>query len=743
MSHTENTNSPDPHKGASERAISVVDILYIIRARWKSGCLSSLILGALFVYAVSSSSKLYQAEASVTVELNTENVMDVQQVVNHEVKNARLLDIIINTHIERLRTHALAESVLAVLSAAELKSFLAPYAAASGSTAPAEEPVDPARLLVKHALTIDRGEGDTSQLIRVVIEHSSPELAQKIANAYVDQYIAHTASSRNVITHIATDFLAQQIEVIGQELAVAEADLHNFRTANDLFTVQQDKGFVAERLRRLSDAETEANIRLLEARSRIEQIQAAEGKLERLMEIPFIGQRVEISAIYNQLNELNRERQSLDTVYLPQHPKIVNNTASQESVTAALNRAVAHACKQVENESNAIQAELNSLAQKTDQAQQAVLGTERALLEYQRQERSVENLREMYDLLSTRYNETNISGQLNFNNVQILNRAQLPRTPNGLSRIQLIAATVVLGGVFLVGVPLGIELLDNRLTSFSDIEFYSGKPLLGGLRFFSGKTLPQISQAVLRHDVAFSEPFRSIYSSLRLKNQPGAHNLSIVVTSSLPGEGKSVVSSNLASVIALHGSRVLLVDCDLRRSTLQQAFEQDQNSGLIKWHQAARSTEEVAMDDPSLSMLLGIEVIHERLSFLPAGGTSAHATEILGDAKVATLFQSLKKQYDVIIFDTAPVGLFADATLVADCADQCVFVARQFKATRSKVRHSISLMESSHAPVVGVIFNGIKDVSAAIGYGNQGRNNYGHGYERSMRKYEEYYEQRT
>jgi succinoglycan biosynthesis transport protein ExoP len=739
MSNAENVNAPRINSAASERSVSLIDIIYIIRSRWKSGVLSGLILSSLFVYAMASSTKMYKAEGSVTVELQTENVMDVRKVVNDGVTHANLLDVFMNTHIERLRARSLCEAVVATFSTEELQAFLAPYVEQSKQSGHRLSDLDPVSLLLKYALTVDRGEGDASQLIRVVIEHSSPVLAQKIANAYLDQYIANIASTRSIMNNVATDFLSQQVDVMGKELAEAETDLHAFRSSKNLFTVQPDEGFVVERLRRLSDAETDANIRLLEVDSRIAQIEAAGGELERLMEIPFIGQRVEINSIYNQLNELKRERQSLDTVYLLRHPQIVDNMASQESVLAALTRAVEHACKQVKNESHAIRAELKILRQKTSQAQQMVLDAERELLEYQRLERNVQNLREMYNLLATRYNETNISRKLNFNNVHILNRAQLPRTPEALTGVQVAAAAFFLWGAFLVGVPLGVELLDNRLTSFSDIEFYSGKPLLGGLRFFSGKNLQQLSQAVLRDDRDLAEPFRSIYSALRLKKRSGK-NLSLVVTSSLPCEGKSVVSSNLASVIALHGYRVLLVDCDLRRSTLQAAFEQDNKYGLIKWYQAARSLKQPNQDQ-SLSRLLGIVTVNDKFSLLPAGGTSTRATELLSDDRVAALFQRLKTEYDVVIFDTAPVGLFSDATLVAEYADECVFVARQFKATRSKVRNSIALMEDSNAPVLGVVFNGIKDVPAAIGYGNQSRNSYGHGYERNMSKYQGYYGQ--
>jgi len=722
------------------KLISLIDILYIIRNRWKLGVLTGAAFASLFIYAVVSREAVYEAQASMIVELNSKNMMDVRSGDDHRVTSVNLLNTYMNTYVQRLKTRELAEAVVDSLSTEELQDFLKPYVVPeSERPIDAEEP-DPAGLMMKYALSVDRGEDDGSQLIRLVISHPNAAMAQRLGNAYVDGFINYIASSRSTSTVEASDFLGRQVELLRDELEEAETKLQEFRWEHNLFTIQEDKGIVVERLRRLSDAETDASIRLLEAESQMQQITKAQGDINRLLEISFIGGLSNINSIYNQLNELKRERQALSATYLRRHPRMLENEASQQSVFAALRLAVEHACKQVESECAAIRFELSILDQKRSQAAQAVLDAERSLLDYKRQERSVENSHRMLDMLSTRYNEMNIAQKIDLSNVRVLNRAQLPRTSNAPSRVQVLAGAIFLGGVFLVGVPLGIELLDNRLSSFADIEFYSGKPLLGDLRFLPKKDIRELSQAVLRNDEDLVESFRLIYANLRLKSNLSEATLSILVTSSLPSEGKSVVSSNLAGIFSSHGYKVLLVDCDLRRSTLQSAFEKNNDLGLLSWYKEAEHLDD-PIQDKELAMSLGIVAINDKLSLLPSGGTSSHATEVLGDRKVAKLFERLKAKYDVVIYDTAPVGLFSDATLVAEYADACVFVARQYHATRSKVRNSISLMEHTNAAVLGVVFNGIKNVPAAVGYGNHSRNHYGAGYEKNRKKYKGYYDQ--
>jgi capsular exopolysaccharide synthesis family protein len=737
MAKSDFTNPPTSSPEDNHQLISLLDIFSIVRKRFLLGGGIGLLFAALFAFAILSKEKMYEAEASITVELSTDNVMDIGEVVNTRVANINLLNTFMNTNVERLTGRSMAEAVIESLSEEEQDLLVEAYVGPLSERSADESPLDVPKLLIKYALNVERGAEDESQVIRIVITHPTPAIAQAVANAYVKQYIIFNADLRENSTAQAVAFLDKQAIVMRVELEQAETELQDFRQANNLVTVQQDQGVIVQRLTRISGAVSDAQLRLLEAGTRMDQIKEAGGNIDLIMEIPFVGSRKDIADIYSQLSELKRERLVLDETYLRRHPKVVNNTASQESVSAALQRAVTQACKQVESEYNAINTELSNLLQKLEQAEGDVLTAERALLEYRRIERSVLKQRDMLDAVLTRYNQTSIAKEMNLNNVRLLSQAQLPVTPTNPSIIQVAAASVFIAGIFLVGVPLGVELLDNRLSSFADIESYSNKQLLGDVRFIPQKGFREMSNAVLTKDRDLIESFRSIYSALRLRTNLSKEKITYVVTSSLAGEGKSTVASNLASTISTHDYSVLLIDCDLRRPTLHDIFKLKNDQGVVKWHESNQSVDEDA--EILTDQALGIVELIPNLYLLRSGGSSEHPTEILGDRKMEGLFDRLKEEFDVIIIDTPPVGLFPDATLIGDFADGCIFVARQFKVTRQKMRFSINTMDRSNASVIGVIFNAIKDASSAIGYANTGRNNYGDGYEKDTKRYKDYY----
>ena len=189
----------------------------------------------------------------------------------------------------------------------------------------------------------------------------------------------------------------------------------------------------------------------------------------------------------------------------------------------------------------------------------------------------------------------------------------------------------------------------------------------------------------------------------------------------------------------MHKYKVLLVDCDLRRPTLDRNFAKNNEVGLIKWILNSESI----LDAKSIvqSPELGISAISKNLDLLCAGGSTNCPTEVLGDPRFNDLVSALKETYDVIIFDTPPVGLFPDATLVADHAMATLFVTRQNQVSRQKLRYSVSVMDRTEAPVVGVVFNGLKDVRSVVGFGRYDGSYYGYGYEQDATQYNKYYDQ--
>jgi capsular exopolysaccharide synthesis family protein len=196
-------------------------------------------------------------------------------------------------------------------------------------------------------------------------------------------------------------------------------------------------------------------------------------------------------------------------------------------------------------------------------------------------------------------------------------------------------------------------------------------------------------------------------------------------------------------VFSAHGFKTILVDFDLRRPSVHKYNDTDNLKGLVEWF---RSGDPLA-DDIMLDPFLGIRKVPDAGDFyiLTSGGSTRQASEIIGHDRMDLLISRLRQEFDIILFDTPPVGVFQDAIIAADYADHSIFVARQNVTTRQKTRHSISLMDRSEAQVLGVVFNGVKDVKVAAGLGGSYGNSesygaqYSYSYGRSSDRYKKYY----
>lgn len=721
-----------------ERTFSLIDLLVIVRKRWKWGLAAGLLAVALLILVVSTRERIYMATTSLAVELDTANVLDIREVVDTRLSHVNMLNTTMNTHVERLQTLKIARLVEESLTEDQKAQVLDPYVAA-GAAASDESLPSLAKMVRKFMLEVERSEDDDSQVILVNIRHPSPVVAQFLADAYAQAYIQYKSTLLSDSTNSAVFFLQKQVEGMREDLNEQENALQRYRMEHNLVSVEQDSGVVGARLRRLNDAVSDARLELLNLETRQKQIEGAKGEIEKLVEVPFVGERADVREAYAQLNELLRERQVLDETYLSKHPRIIENEASLRSVKDALDRLLKQAREQSRRGYEAAQDGLEDLQERLMEAEKEVLAAESAMVDYLRMERELVRQREIFDRLVTRYRETSIQQQMNLVNISILDDASLPSQPENLSPVQLGAAGLFIFGLCLVAVPLAVELFDQRLASFRDIEVGAGVTLLGDIRFFEKKSTEAFLRGVAEKDADLVEPFRTIYSSMRLNLESKDGKGAFVVTSTVPDEGKTMVVANLAATIARHSRRVLVVDCDLRRPSQHLTIGKDNDHGLVPWFENGAALDEDAalLNDPDL----GIVSSNSSFFVLRAGSASQHATEILGDDRTIRLFERLCREFDVVLFDTPPVGVFPDATLVAQSAYKTLFVASQFKVSRSKFKHAVGLMERSEAPVLGVVFNAVKDVSAAIGYGRDARSHYALGYEKDATKYKAYYQQ--
>ncbi|MGF1531945.1 MAG: CpsD/CapB family tyrosine-protein kinase, partial [Puniceicoccaceae bacterium] len=200
----------------------------------------------------------------------------------------------------------------------------------------------------------------------------------------------------------------------------------------------------------------------------------------------------------------------------------------------------------------------------------------------------------------------------------------------------------------------------------------------------------------------------------------------LIVSSTLPEEGKSFVAANTAAIFSRHDYKTLLVDCDLRRPTIARQFGLDNDAGILHWlrsGEAAQMHGNEILDNPDL----GIRKLAPSFDVLTTGGSTKSPTEILSSGLFDRLVSAIKTRYEIIIFDTPPIGLFPDATILADFADSSIYVVRQRRVKRTAARHGINLLDRTNARPIGIVLNAVStNPGSGIDYGGGTYSAYGH-----------------
>jgi len=279
---------------------------------------------------------------------------------------------------------------------------------------------------------------------------------------------------------------------------------------------------------------------------------------------------------------------------------------------------------------------------------------------------------------------------------------------------------LLLGFVLLIGVPIGIGVIDFRLKTSWEVEDFLNTTLAGEICRIRGvkkKRRPHIVSEESKQNIC--EGFRGIYSRLEIGSEV-IYPKVILISSTLPNEGKSVITANLASTFAMHGRRTLMVDADLRRPSLNGFHDLENNAGLLKWIRGREPVPEEPLKDETL----GIVQVEENLSLLRSGGSEKRPTRYFENERLNALFARLRDNFDVIIVDSPPMGVFSDSLLLSRYCDEILFVVRFNKTGKFRIRATVDRIYQSDIAMAGVVLNGIPPGNSSSYYGYRGYGTY-------------------
>jgi polysaccharide biosynthesis transport protein len=559
-----------------------------------------------------------------------------------------------------------------------------PQPTASGETAQEAAPVDS----FLGALTVVPVRN--SRLVELRFTSSEPQLAADMANALAKTYIEQNLEFKFNSSKEATDWLSSQMAEQRKKVEDSEAQLQRYKEQHDAVAVEDRQNIVVQRLGEMNAAVTKAKTARIEKEALYNQLKAMQtsGSIDSF---PAVLANDYVQKIKGDLGDLQRQQAQLADKYGDRHPEMIKIRSAIQSTEAKLKNEIDKIVDSVRSEYESARSQEISLAGALDSQKGEALSLNRKGIEYSVLNREAESNRQIYESLLQRTKETGISGEFKASTIRVVDAAEVPKSPFLPRRERDVSLAALTGLLFAVGLVFFFEYLDNRIKSPQELRATLNVPFLGMV-----PSVPDQHQALITEGVPanFSESIRSIRTNVLFSSaEEGAHI--IVVTSAGPGEGKSVVSSNLAVSLAQAGQRVLLIDADMRRPRVHEIFDLPQEPGLsnllvgdCKPSEAVRKWKNV----PGLCVLA-------------AGMIPPNPAELLGSKRFEEYVSTLGEHFDWVLVDSPPVLAVADAAVVANGASGVVFVVGADQTSRQAAREAIHQLQSAHARVIGAVLN--------------------------------------
>lgn len=721
------TGVPSPSSSAAE-AFSLRNLINIFRRRIRlfGGVALLVFLAALLVTA--RATPRYTAQAQVMLNVRQSQVTDTQQVLSNLPAETGVVD----SEVEVLQSRDLARQVAEILRLEKDPEFNwvlrepggvgALIARIQGKALPRPTPPttpEEIRLGRERAASALRGglavqRMGLTYIIGVNFTSLNPEKSARIANAFAGQYIANQVSDKGGANRQANSFLEARLNQLRGEVQSAEAAVEAYRSANNLLTssgatlTEQEVSTYNQQL-----ATAQADQAVEEARLRAARSQLARGStggdVGEALQSSVVGQ------LRGQRSTVAARVADLQARYGPEWPALVRARQELAAIDGQIQAEIQRVISNLEARVQVARDRTASLRSTLGRTRGALASNNAASVRLNELERNAQSVRTLYEGLLERYQETtNQSGNETADSrlLQAARASGAPSSPN-------VPVNLVLGFILALGCGLAavvlVELMDDGLITSEDVQRRLGLPMLGTVPLMMSiaerkdRRMAPTDYLLNRPLSAFAESFRTLRTSIMYAKLGSAAKV-VVVTSALPGEGKTTTAVCLAISAAQAGLKVVIVDCDIRRRNVSRLLGVDADHGLLDVLDGSKALGEVLLKGEASGAWV-----------LPIAKREFTPREVFNTPEMAALLSKLREDFDMVILDTAPVLAVAETRVLASQADAVMFLARWRKTPAKAAEAALRSLEQSEATVAGAVLTQVDmQEQARYGYGDPG-----------------------
>ncbi len=694
---------------ATTERLTLMDVWRVLLKQRLTILLVTLLFVGVSTYYIIRTKPVYESVARIEIKPN--NPPDVGLQGLNAVENGQDNDTALHTEVRILESDSVllqtAQSLHLIdkLRAASHQKGESADPPPSGQLTPAER----VRLIgyIRGGLRVTII--PDTDLVEIHYRNTNPELATEIVNQLVETYSDEDLRLKYDRTMHVSTWLQQRLGMLKDEASNAQVQLAEYQKEHNIVGTDENSNLTLQTLGEISsDLETAEADRIMKE-ARLHEYDSLNPNLQALM-----GDNPALAALHTQLTDLETQRGELAARFGPNHPEMKELQVEINKVQAQINNETTLARAQVQAEYNGAVKVENDLRQRLAEQEDAAYKLNEGVAQYAILRQEAELNRELYDAVQMRLKEASVTAGLSAADIAVVDSAHLPITPVAPRKTMSMTLGLV-GGLF-CGCVLAflIESIDDTLQTSEEVESATMLPSLAAIphiayemggrkeiakRKAAAEFLParQTLASLLDPKSSSAEAYRGMRSSLLLSSIDTPPRI-VSVTSAFPGEGKTTTAVNCAIVLAQRGERVLLVDADLRRGTLHHVFGiTDLSYGL---------TTVLAQPDGRNEMLAPLPDL-PTLHVLPAGPRPPNPAEMLSSKRMEEQLHQWTREFDRIVFDTAPVLAVSDTQAVAVLSDAVILIARAGMTRKRALMRARDLLLRINANIAGVVVNDV------------------------------------